>query len=410
MAYDKKSQEKKRRRNGERRSATDRLKRESDSVSSVEPQSPNCQSEALAGSLIVRQKNPDNLETPFNQVGSFLTPAELFYIRSHFPVPKLDSDSYRLWIDGAVRKPFSLSYAELRKLPGETRVATLECAGNGRIFLIPQARGVQWELGAVGNAEWTGVSLAALLKRAGLAEDACEIVFEGADRGMLTGEAAPAGPISYARSLPKDKALRPEVLIAYQMNGRTLSPEHGYPVRAIVPGHYAMASVKWLTHIHVVQKPFLGYWQTADYGYWDGLDGKPVRCALGEMQVKSEISRPHIHETIEPNRDYTIFGAAWAGETEVTRVAVSSDGGQTWAEADFLDPIRRHAWRRWQFKWRTPSKPGRYTLLARASGADRSVQPDKHNQKYGSYVINHTLPIEILVAPNSPPPRRLEKR
>src|ERR1700738_4274084 len=143
--------------------------------------------------LIIRQKEPSNLETPFDQVDSFLTPTELFYIRSHFPAPTLDLASYQLRIDGAVRNPFSLSYKELRDMPSETRVAILECAGNNRVFLVPQVEGAQWELGAVGNAE---------------------------------------------------------VLIAYQMNGRDLPKDHGYPARAIVPGHYGMASVKWLTHIY----------------------------------------------------------------------------------------------------------------------------------------------------------------
>ncbi len=168
----------------------------------------------------------------------------------------------------------------MRDLPPETRVATLECAGNGRVFLVPQVAGAQWELGAVGNAEWTGVPLAALLQRAGLQEDACEIVLEGADRGAPTEPPTPPGSISYARSLPRDKALQPEVLIAYQMNGRDLPLDHGYPVRAIVPGHYGMASVKWLTRIQAVRQPFGGYWQTSDYGYWDYLEGKPVRRAL----------------------------------------------------------------------------------------------------------------------------------
>src|ERR1700694_2593461 len=347
--------------------------------------------------LIIRQKEPINLETPFDQLDSFLTPTELFYIRNHFPAPKLDLSSYQLRIDGAVGNPFCLSYRELRDMPSETRVAILGCAGNSRVFLVPQVEGAQWELGAVGNAEWTGVPLAALLERAGMKEDACEIVLEGADRGMPKEEPVPPGSITYARSLPRDKAMQREVLIAYQMNGRDLPLDHGYPVRAIVPGHYGMASVKWLTHVHAVREPFRGYWQTSDYGYWDYLDGKPVRRPLGEMKVKSEIVRPSVYETIAPNQAYTVSGAAWAGETEVTGIAVSTDGGQTWAEAEFLDPVQRHAWRRWKFDWLTPKKPGQYTLMARARGANGSVQPDKHDPNHGTYVINHLLPIEVFV-------------
>src|SRR3954470_3731531 len=161
-----------------------------------------------SGGLIIRQKEPKNLETPFDQVDSFLTPTDLFYIRSHFPAPKLELASYQLRIDGAVRHPLSLSYDELRDMPSETRVAALECAGNSRVFLVPQVEGAQWELGAVSNAEWTGVPLRALLERAGLVEDACEIVLEGADRGTPKEEPVPPEPISYAWSLPRAKALR----------------------------------------------------------------------------------------------------------------------------------------------------------------------------------------------------------
>src|SRR5439155_8894129 len=249
----------------------------------------------------------------------------------------------------------------------------------------------------VGNAAWTGVPLGALLERAGLEEDACEIVLEGADRGTPAEPPVPPGPISYARSLPRDKALQREVLIAYQMNGRDLPLDHGYPVRAIVPGHYGMASVKWLTRVQAVREPFRGYWQTSDYGYWDYLDGNPVRRALGEMKLKSEITRPRVYETLAPNQVYTVSGAAWAGETEGTEVAVSTDGGQTCAQAEFVDPAQRHAWRRWKLDWLTPKKPGQYTLLARAKDANGNVQPDQHDQNYGSYVINHSLPIEVFV-------------
>jgi DMSO/TMAO reductase YedYZ molybdopterin-dependent catalytic subunit len=347
--------------------------------------------------LIIRQREPKNLETPFDQIDSFVTPTELFYIRSHFTAPMLDIASYQLRVDGAVRNPFCLSYHQLRDMPSETRVAVLECAGNSRAFLVPQVEGTQWELGAVGNAEWTGVPLAALLKRAGMEEDACEIVLEGADQGMPKEKPVPPSRISYTRSLPRDKAIQREVLIAYQMNGCDLPLDHGYPVRAIVPGHYGMASVKWLTRIHAVRGPFQGYWQTSDYAYWDHPDGTPVRRALGEMKLKSEIARPIAYETLGPNQRYTVSGAAWAGETEVTEITVSTDGGQTWAEAEFLDPARRHTWRRWKFDWVTPKTPGKYTLLARAKDAEGRVQPDTHDQNYGSYVINHSLPIEVFV-------------
>ena len=347
--------------------------------------------------LIIRQKDPNNLEMPFDQLADFITPSELFYIRSHFLVPELNVASYRLSIRGAVRRELSLSHAEIRSMPSRTCIATLECAGNSRVFLVPPAPGAQWELGAVGNAEWTGVPLAVLLDRAGLADRVCELVLEGADRGVPKEEPKPPGTISYARSIPRNRALEPDVLIAYSMNGQDLTPDHGYPLRAIVPGHYGMASVKWLTDIIATTQPFQGYWQTSDYGYWDDSAGTPVRRPLAEMKLKAQIARPRVYETLEPGRSYTIFGAAWAGDTDVTEIWVSVDGGTSWVQGDFLDPINRHAWRRWKYEWITPTHPGRYTLLARAKGADERIQPDNHDSNFGSYVIDHPLPIEVLI-------------
>ena len=354
-------------------------------------------SRPLSVGLITRQTEPRVFETPVNKVDSFLTPTELFYVRSHSPAPKLTAESYRLQIDGAVRNPLSLTYPQLRDMPAVTQTALLECAGNGRVFLVPQVRGAQWELGAVGTAEWTGVCLRDLLERAGLDDDVCEIVLEGPDRVLPTQDPKPLGPVPYARSLPRAKALQGDVLVAYQMNGQDLTEDHGYPVRAIVPGHYAMASVKWLTRIWAVKQPFRGYWQTSDYGYWDHVDRQPVRCALGEMKVKSEIFRPAPHETVVANQRYTVFGAAWAGETEVTEISVSTDGGQTWAKGEFIDPISRYAWRRWKFDWVTPNQPGRCTLLSRAKAANGDIQPEKHDEDYGGYVIDHLLPIEVII-------------
>jgi DMSO/TMAO reductase YedYZ molybdopterin-dependent catalytic subunit len=347
--------------------------------------------------LTIRQKEPVNLETPLDQVDSYLTPPGLFYVRSHFKAPTVDAGSYRLRIDGAVKNPLSLTLGELKALARESGTAILECAGNGRVFLVPQVSGAQWELGAIGNGEWTGVPLHVLLERAGLADDAREVVLEGADRGTPAEPPIPPGTISYARSIPKQKALRPEVLIAYELNGQPLPLDHGFPVRAIVPGHYGMASVKWLTHIDVVREPFHGYWQTSDYGYWDRIDGMPVRRPMGEIHLKSQIVRPRVYETLMPGQPYTIFGMAWAGESDVTAVEVSTDGGKGWSAAAFLDPARRYAWRRWSFDWITPRAPGRYVVTSRAAAADGTVQPEKHDPSNGTYVINHPLPIEVFV-------------
>jgi len=228
--------------------------------------------------LIIREREPVNLEYPFDQLDEFLTPNDLFYIRSHFKAPQLDRDTYELSITGAVRQPFTISYQDLLAMPAVTRPATLECAGNGRIFLVPQVKGAQWQLGAVSTAQWTGVPLSALLERAGLNADACEIILEAADKGTPKEEPIPPGETQYARSISVAKA--GDALVAYAMNGEEIPLDHGFPLRAIVPGHYGMASVKWLTHIRVVDQPFKGYWQTSDYGFWDYQDGNPIRHAL----------------------------------------------------------------------------------------------------------------------------------
>lgn len=346
--------------------------------------------------VIIREDEPRNVEFSL-ELDTYLTPVEVFYIRSHFPTPAIHTDEYQLSVAGAVKNRFVVTYQELKKLPTKTRVATLECAGNSRVFLAPQKPGAQWQLGAVGNAEWTGVRLATLLDRAGLDVKACEVVLEGADRGRPKEGPKPLEPISYSRSIPVSKALD-DVLIAYLMNGVELTPDHGFPVRAIVPGHYGMASVKWLTQIFVLNEQFQGYWQTTDYGYWDNVDGIPVRRPLSELKLKSIIVHPSTLEQIPRGKRYSIYGAAWCGEADVVEVEVTTDGGVTWDKADFIDPIRAHAWRRWIYNWKAPDQSGRRTLMSRAKDAVGISQPDKHDdQRYDSYVIHHTLPIEVIL-------------
>jgi DMSO/TMAO reductase YedYZ molybdopterin-dependent catalytic subunit len=260
--------------------------------------------------LITREREPENLEFPFSSLDSYLTPNERFYVRNHFPAPRIDPAAYRLRIEGAVERPLELGLDELRKLSQSKVTATLECAGNTRAFLVPKVSGVQWELGAVSNAEWTGVPLAALLDRARVKTGAVDVVLEGSDRGEPKNDPKPSGSIPYVRGIPLAKARRPEVLIALAMNGVDLPASHGFPARAIVAGYYGMSSVKWLTRIHVVTEPYRGYWQTIDYAYWDRSSGTPVRRPLMEMSVKSLIARPAAQESVKAGARYRIVGAA----------------------------------------------------------------------------------------------------
>jgi DMSO/TMAO reductase YedYZ molybdopterin-dependent catalytic subunit len=346
--------------------------------------------------LIIREREPLNLEYPFDQLDEFLTPNDLFYIRSHFEAPVLDRHDYNLAIYGAVRMPFKISYEELLTMPSVTQPATLECAGNGRIFLIPQVKGAQWQLGAVSTANWTGVPLSALLERAGVNADACEILFEACDTGAPKEEPIPPGDTQYARSLAIGKAK--DVIIAYQMNGEELSRDHGFPLRAIVPGHYGMASVKWLTGVRILTEPFKGYWQTSDYGYWDyDENNNPMRRALGQMALKSAIARPRTREFIPAGQSYRVFGAAWGSDTVVEKVELSTDDGKTWQSVEFIDEAQPFVWRRWEFDWQVPIKKGTYTLKSRATDAQGNVQPDRHDKRFGTYVIHHTFGIEVIV-------------
>ncbi len=348
--------------------------------------------------IITRQKDPDNLEFPFASLDSFLTPNELFYVRTHFHVPELDAKSWRLKIAGAVDKPLEINYYELRKMPSHTLTALLECSGNGRVFLKPLQSGLRWELGGVSNAEWTGVRLADVLERAGVQKNAVEVIAEGADKGEFKPPSPPSpGVIAYARSLPLTKARRPEVLLAYKMNGKDLPAAHGAPVRLIVAGWYGMASVKWLQRLIVAERPFHGYFQTLTYSMWDRSRDVPELVPVREVQVKSEIARPMSREVVPARSTYRIFGAAWAGESTVRKVEISSDGGQSWHEAKLLDESAPFTWRRWEYAWRTPEKSGRRILMARATDARGRVQPMRRDTDRRDAVISHVLPIAVEV-------------
>ncbi|GAA4868024.1 sulfite oxidase [Luteimonas vadosa] len=346
--------------------------------------------------MIVREKNPVNLEMPFGEIDGFITPADRFYVRCHHPIPAIDIDAWRLKIEGDVESPFELSYAELSEMATRTITTTMECAGNGRVFLEPQRDGAQWEAGAVGTAEWTGVPLADLLARAGVRDGVREVILQGADEGEIKDPPRPAGKIHFARSLPLGKA-NDDVLIALRMNGEKLSPAHGFPARAVVPGWYGMAAVKWLTEIVATREPFQGYYQTIDYAYWKRGPASPVLTPVREMRIKSQIARPEYAENVPAGQPYRVHGAAWTGGAEVTKVEVSTDGGTTWHDARLVgDPVP-DAWRLWEYEWDVPAKPGKAVLMARATDSEGRTQPARHDEDGGSYLIHHWIPIEVEI-------------
>lgn len=358
----------------------------------------------LRDGRIVRTESPLNLEMPFSAMDSFITPTKSFYVRTHFPIPAIDRSAWWLYVEGEVGKPFSINYEELMTIESVTAPVTLECAGNNRNFLEPKVKGVQWHLGAVGTAEWRGVPLSVLLDRANLKPNAREVVLEGADVGVLEDPKSPPGGLKFARSIPLEKARR-DVLLAYKMNGEDLLPEHGFPLRAIVPGWYAMASVKWLQRIIVTDRPFAGYYQTIDYAYWKKTDygywqrGEWIAelTPLSEMQVKAEIARPEEGETVPAKTNVRVSGAAWACDAEITKVELSTDGGAKWGDAKLLGEPKSNAWRLWEFDWQTPSQPGKQTLVARGTDSLGRTQPVQRDPDRGTYMINHLLPIEVEV-------------
>ncbi len=281
-------------------------------------------------------------------------------------------------------------------MPSATFAAVMECAGNGRVFYEPVREGLQWQNGAIGNAAWTGVRLRDVLAKAGVKQSGMEVVLVGADRGIVDGgkKTASPGSIAFARSLPLEKAMSDGALLAYAMNDEALTPEHGFPLRGVVGGWFGMAWVKWITHIYVVERPFLGYWQARDYFRWERSFGEPILVPLSEMAVKAQIARPVNGAIVRVGQPCRIFGAAWSGEAEISEVQVCTEGGTDWQPATLLAPHSRYGWRLWEHRW-TPPQSGRYTLLCRAIDAQGNMQPNTQQPDRESYVANWSIPVEV---------------
>jgi DMSO/TMAO reductase YedYZ molybdopterin-dependent catalytic subunit len=337
-------------------------------------------------------QSPENSETPLDQVRGWVTPNPLFFVRNHFAPPAIDAKHWSLRIEGCVEHAMQWTLDELMALPERTVFATVECAGNGRSFLEQRAPGVQWGAGAIGHAEWTGVPLHLLLEKAKLKPETKEILFEGADRGS---EADHPEPMNFARSLPLAKALHPDTLLAYRMNGELLEEAHGAPLRLFVPGWYGVASVKWLTRIAAIDHEFKGYFQTVKYTMKRRSQMGTDTIVVGPMAVKSEIIRPKQGDMlgIGVNR---VVGLAWAGEEAVAEVAVSTDSGNNWQKANLIGPQSAYSWTLWEYLWEV-AQPGSYSLLARATSASGRVQPRGYDALNLGYMIDFSRPIAVEV-------------
>ncbi|HSL98325.1 MAG TPA: sulfite oxidase [Candidatus Deferrimicrobiaceae bacterium] len=310
-----------------------------------------------------------NRGMPLEALRYDLTPTGLHYLLVHFDIPAVDATTWRLRVGGAVRQPLEMSLTEIQERPRRTIPVTMECAGNGRARLQPRPISQPWLVEAIGTAEWTGTPLAPILEEAGLGPDAVELVFAGADRGIQDDIEH-----DYARSLTIAEASRPEVLLAYEMNGAALQPEHGSPLRLVVPGWYGMTSVKWLTSIDAVIRPFDGYQQATAYHYTtrEGDAGEPVtRIRVRALMVPPGIPDFLTRRRIVDRGRAILAGRAWSGDGAITAVEVGIDGD--WAPATLGPSAGEFAWRAWSFEW--TAEPGEHVLACRATDSSGATQP-----------------------------------
>lgn len=325
-----------------------------------------------------------NAETPLDQVEGTIVPASLFFLRSnHAPPPKIDPTQWRLEVHGLVHRPVETTLGDLRRMTVRKLECWLECAGNSRSRFQPPAEGNQWNNEAVGNAEFTGVSLSEVLARAGgVKSGAVDVVTTGADAD------------TFQRGMPLADAMNPDVMLVWEMNGQAIPHQNGGPVRLLVPGWGGIASVKWPKRIEVIDRPFDGYWNRDRYVMInpEGTVLGPVRA----MPVKSVIAAPRADTTVE-RAPQKAFGFAWSGFGRIAAVEVSMDGGATWTPARLIHGDGPRAWTRWEHEW-TPSQPGAARLASRATDEKGNVQPSEALRNKFGYQMNAVEVRTIQVA------------
>ena len=348
--------------------------------------------QAFEAGMVVHRAHPLNCETSIPAlIGGAVMPNQRFYVRNHFQIPQLDASSWRLNVVGLVERPLSLSLRDLVKMPSQTQFVTLECAGNGRSLLSPRVNGEQWNLGAVSTAEWTGVLLAEVLDRAGVKAGASEVVFRGADSGKLD---VGSESIRFERSLSMENAQASEVLLTYAMNGEPLPIVHGYPLRVIVPGWYAVASVKWLTEIDLIREAFSGHYQTETYFFESQRGEQLVREPVSLQRVRSLITEPEPDSVVEQG-ELPIRGVAWSGASPIARVEVRIGDG-SWQNARLLGERKRHSWQGWELIARL-ERPDSIVISARATDMANRTQPDSPEWNRLGYGNNAIQKVRIDV-------------
>src|SRR3990167_6280514 len=320
-------------------------------------------------SLDELQKATRNRGMPLEALRYDITPAGIHYLLLHFDIPATEEAGWRVELTGNIERTLSLSMDDIRSRPSRTIPVTLECAGNGRARMPNRVKSQPWILEAIGTAEWTGTPLAGILDEAGVRPDAVELVFTGADRGIQGGIEH-----DYERSLAVADAMRPEVLLVYAMNGRPLEPQHGYPLRLLVPGWYGMTSVKWLRRIEAVTRPFEGFQQANAYRIQMSEEDPGQRVT--RIKVRALMAPPGMAEVPTEQRivdagPARLDGRTWCGSAPVAKVEVGVD--DTWHEAELGPVIGPFAWRGWSWTWQ--AKPGGHLLSCRATDDDGNTQP-----------------------------------
>jgi DMSO/TMAO reductase YedYZ molybdopterin-dependent catalytic subunit len=321
-----------------------------------------------------------------------VTPVGLHYLLTHYDVPVVDPGSWRLAVHG--ERELELSLDELRTRPATELTVTMECAGNGRARFDPRPVSQPWLNEAIGTARWRGTALRPLLEEAGVPDATVEVLLTGLDRGVEGGEEQ-----AFQRSLPLDEALRDEVLLAYEMNGAPLLPQHGFPLRVIVPGWYGMTNVKWLGRIEFLETPFAGYQNSQGYRLRQTEDDEGV--PLDRMRPRSLMVPPGIPEFLSRDRfleagEVLLEGRAWSGHAPIASVEVSADGGSTWALAELEPDGERWAWRGWTYRWQ--AEHGDHLLCSRARDEVGNEQPLEMPWNVGGYANNAVQTVRVTVS------------
>jgi sulfite oxidase len=346
--------------------------------------------------MVLRSYRFVDLESPVEYFNTWLTPIPHFFVRNHMHEPsELDPADWRLSFGGEVEKPLTLNLAELSKLETHSVVNTLECAGNGRGLYRPQVPGIQWGKGAVGTARFSGPRLRDVLQRAGVKSSGKHVMFRGLDE--VPGKVPP-----FIRSIPIEKALDSETLIATHMNGLPLTRHHGFPARALVPGWIGAASCKWIAEIKVLDKEFVGNFMSPGYR----IPNEPVKPGdavkpedthpVTALSVKSVISGPSSGGArLKPGR-IAVHGAAWAGEADIAKVEISTDGGTTWNPVALAHEQAHYAWRLWVYDWKA-GRSGNYTIMSRATDSQGRSQPSTAVWNPSGYLYNAVDQVNLHV-------------